>query len=181
MTASSLLLAKSKDHLSMATMGVVLLFLSAQVSIKVGLVPFTLQTAALTLIGLTFTTRGAVLAVMAYVLLGAMGAPVFAEFSGGLPVLFRPTGGYILAFLPAVYGMAVLSHMWRGARSAVMRDGAIAALGLGIVFVGGVSWLTRFVGFDQALAVGFYPFILSGALKGLLTAFCVHFVRQKRG
>ena len=59
-------------------------------------IPFTLQTMGVFLaVGLLGGKRGT-LAVTAYVLLGAVGAPVFANFSGGLGVLMGQTGGYIL-------------------------------------------------------------------------------------
>ncbi|MGN0131215.1 MAG: biotin transporter BioY [Lachnospiraceae bacterium] len=62
-------------------------------------VPFTLQTfavfAAVAMLGLW---RGT-LAVLVYIILGAVGVPVFAGFSGGLGVLFGQTGGYIIGFV----------------------------------------------------------------------------------
>ena len=72
-------------------------------------IPFTLQTMGVFLaVGLLGGKRGT-LAVTAYVLLGAVGAPVFANFSGGLGVLMGQTGGYILWVLGAgmVLGMLV--------------------------------------------------------------------------
>lgn len=62
-------------------------------------VPFTLQTMGVfTTVGILGGKRGT-LAVLSYILLGAMGVPVFAGFSGGLGVIFGTTGGYILGFL----------------------------------------------------------------------------------
>ena len=62
-------------------------------------IPFTLQTMAVVLaVGLLGGKRGT-LAVTAYVLLGAVGAPVFANFSGGIGILLGQTGGYILGFI----------------------------------------------------------------------------------
>lgn len=62
-------------------------------------VPFTLQTfAVFCAMGLLGGKRG-FFAVLVYIMLGAVGVPVFAEFTGGLGVLLRPTGGYIVGFL----------------------------------------------------------------------------------
>ena len=62
-------------------------------------VPFTLQTFALfTIIGL-FGTKRAFLSVSLYLLLGAVGLPVFSGFQGGPGALFGVTGGYLLGFL----------------------------------------------------------------------------------
>ena len=74
-------------------------------------IPFTLQTMAVFLaVGLLGGKRGT-LAVTAYVLLGAVGAPVFANFSGGIGILLGQTGGYILGFrswLVSVSARAIL-------------------------------------------------------------------------
>ena len=57
---------------------------------------FTLQTFAVCLVaGLLGVKRG-VLAVIVFICLGAVGFPVFANFSGGLGVIFGTTGGYII-------------------------------------------------------------------------------------
>lgn len=62
-------------------------------------VPFTLQTLGVFLsVGLLGGRRGS-LAVFVYLLLGAVGAPVYAGFAGGIGALVGTTGGYILGFL----------------------------------------------------------------------------------
>ena len=62
-------------------------------------VPFTLQTfAVFAILSLLGGKRGT-LSVLVYILLGAVGAPVFAGFSGGLGVVLGSTGGYIIGFL----------------------------------------------------------------------------------
>ena len=62
-------------------------------------VPFTLQTMGVFLaVGLLGGRRGS-LAVFVYLLLGAVGAPVFSGFTGGVGSLVGTTGGYILGFL----------------------------------------------------------------------------------
>ena len=62
-------------------------------------VPVTLQTFAVFLaVGLLGGKRGTI-SVIVFILLGAIGVPVFAGFSGGLGVLFGTTGGYILGFI----------------------------------------------------------------------------------
>ena len=62
-------------------------------------VPFTLQTMGIfTAIGILGGQRGT-LAVLTYILLGAVGIPVFSGFSGGIGIIFGTTGGYIIGFL----------------------------------------------------------------------------------
>ncbi|QQK08823.1 biotin transporter BioY [Miniphocaeibacter halophilus] len=62
-------------------------------------IPFTLQTFAIFItIGLLGTFKSFI-AILLYVFLGAIGLPIFSNFTGGLGILFGPTGGYILGFL----------------------------------------------------------------------------------
>ncbi|MEI3229118.1 MAG: biotin transporter BioY [Lachnospiraceae bacterium] len=62
-------------------------------------VPFTLQTFAVFLaVGVLGGKRGT-LSILIYLLLGAIGVPVFAGFTGGIGIVLGTTGGYIIGFL----------------------------------------------------------------------------------
>ena len=61
-------------------------------------VPMTLQTFAIPLAGVILGTKKGTIATLVYILLGAVGAPVFSGFTGGLGVVFGRTGGFILTF-----------------------------------------------------------------------------------
>ena len=62
-------------------------------------VPFTLQTFAVFLTCLVLGGKRGTLAVCIFVLLGAIGIPVFSGFTGGLGILLGTTGGYIIGFI----------------------------------------------------------------------------------
>jgi len=80
-------------------MFVAIIAVCAQISIPLpGGVPFTLQTWAISLAGVMLGTKKGTIATVIYVLLGAIGIPVFANFAGGLSIVFGPTGGFILSF-----------------------------------------------------------------------------------
>ncbi len=61
-------------------------------------VPITVQVFAVALVGVILGWKRGVLAVLVYILIGAVGVPVFANFKGGLSVLTGLTGGYIIAW-----------------------------------------------------------------------------------
>jgi biotin transport system substrate-specific component len=61
-------------------------------------IPFTLQVLAVILSGLLLGARGGTLAQAIYVLIGAIGVPVFAQFSGGLEHIAGPRGGYLVSY-----------------------------------------------------------------------------------
>ena len=102
-------------------------------------VPLTLQTFAVALCGYTLGIKWGMASIAAYILLGAVGVPVFSGFRGGAQVLFGATGGFIfgfllltlfcgfcvliknkyLKFLPGLAGLA-LCHIWGTAQYAVI-------------------------------------------------------------
>ena len=71
----------------------------AQITIPMPLgVPMTMQTFAVTLAGAALGSKRSSLAMLVYLLLGAVGLPVFSGFSGGLTMLVGPTGGFLISF-----------------------------------------------------------------------------------
>jgi len=63
-------------------------------------VPITLQTFAIALCGYALGVKTGCISVLTYILLGAIGAPVFSQFRGGIGMLFGYTGGFIVGFIP---------------------------------------------------------------------------------
>ncbi len=61
-------------------------------------VPFTMQTFAITLAGIILGSKNGAVASIIYVMLGAVGLPVFANFTGGWQSIVGPTGGFLLSF-----------------------------------------------------------------------------------
>ena len=100
-------------------------------------VPFTLQTFAIFLsIGILGGKRGT-LAVLVYILLGLMGIPVFAGFSGGIGVLAGNTGGYIMGFLLSALVMWVMEKIL-GRKLWVLALSMI--IGLVVCYAFGTAW-----------------------------------------
>ena len=127
-------------------------------------IPFTLQTMAVFLaVGLLGGKRGT-LAVTAYVLLGAVGAPVFANFSGGIGILLGQTGGYILGFIGSALVMWAMERFLGGKLWGL---GLNMLLGLLVCYAFGTAWycVQAEVGLGAALAACVYPFIPFDLIK----------------
>jgi len=79
-------------------------------------VPMTLQTLAISLSGILLGPKRGAISTLLYVLLGAVGVPVFAGFNGGLGAVFGPTGGFIMSFpvlaFAAGFGAARNNAKW---------------------------------------------------------------------
>ena len=81
----------------------ILTAVSAQISIPVQPVPFTLQTMIVLLSGAFLGAKNGAYSQLIYLSLGAIGLPVFADGTMGFARLIGPTGGYLLAFPFAAY------------------------------------------------------------------------------
>lgn len=76
-----------------------LLIICSQISVPIGPVPVTLQTFAVLAIGLLVKPKVAFLTTGLYALIGLIGIPVFANWSGGLQSIMSPTFGFVLSFI----------------------------------------------------------------------------------
>lgn len=151
---------------------------AAQISIPLEPVPFTLQVLAVVLTGLLLGPRYGALAMAVYVLVGAVGVPVFAGFRGGLGVLFGDTGGYLLSYplAAAVAGLAGRSAASAPRRRALAVGFAWGSAALALIYTLGATWLAVLTGLSPAaaVAVGVLPFVPFDLLKvGLATLVAV--------
>lgn len=155
-----------------AGVAVALLAVSAWVSVPFGPVPFTLQTLALAVLPAACDRVTAVLAVATYVLLGAVGLPVFAGFSGGMGALAGPTGGFlwgfILGMLVATALMCLLPKRMSVFARALMADAVL----LFVSYVCGTAQLMAVASMSlpAALAIAVLPFIIPDVVKLVLGA-----------
>jgi len=74
----------------------------AQLSFYIGPIPITFQTLIVAFCGYFLGVKKGMIAVISYLLLGAVGAPVFAAFGGGFHILISYTGGFLWGFIPYV-------------------------------------------------------------------------------
>lgn len=126
-------------------------------------VPLSGQTFAVMLIAATMGSRKGVLSVLAYLIEGGMGLPVFAGGSLSFIHFMGPTGGYLLGFLFQAYfiGCCVEKEkVFSGVRTlSVLLFSCMIQLALGAV------WLSHFIGIKGAFLFGVAPFILGEFLK----------------
>lgn len=132
-------------------------------------VQFTMQTFAIFAALLALGGKRGTYAVAAYLLLGAVGAPVFSQFRGGLGVLLGTTGGYILGFFFTALLYWLLTA--RLGESLPVKAGA-GVLGMVTYYAFGTAWylaLTYQAGSPMGLmtALGYcvFPFILPDLVK----------------
>ena len=147
-----------------------LIVVFAQLQIPMpGLVPISLATFGVMMCGLLLGWRYGALAVAVYILLGAVGVPVFAGFKGGVSALLGPTGGYIIGYLP----YAVLA----GLPSPSLQEKfwgrcLLLVLGTAVCYILGTAWFIHATGRTLAESLGLcvVPFLPGDAAKIILSA-----------
>lgn len=142
----------------------VLMAVCSWISLPLGPVPFTLQTFAVFLaVGVLGGRRGTI-TILVYILMGAVGLPVFSNFSGGIGQLMGATGGYILGFLGSALVMWAMEALL-GKKTWVLTVSMV--LGLVVCYAFGTFWFMQVyartsgpVGVMAALGWCVFPYIL---------------------
>jgi len=145
--------------------GSLLIALSAQLQFVLPFspVPITGQTFAVLLLGALYGSKRGPATVLTYLALGVMGLPVFAGGTFGVARLVGPTAGYLVGFLAAAFVVGFLSE--RGWDRKPWTTAVSMIIGNGMIYVAGVLWLSRFVGWQAVLSTGVLPFLAGDALK----------------
>ncbi len=132
-------------------------------------VPFTMQIfGVFTAVGVLGGRRGT-LAVLSYLLLGAVGVPVFAGFSGGIGHLMGVSGGYVIGFLFSAIAMWITERLLgRGLKAMA----AAMVVGLFVCYAFGTVWFTVAYASDfgeagvwTALVWCVFPYLIPDAVK----------------
>jgi biotin transport system substrate-specific component len=160
--------------------GSAILAVSAKVKVPFWPVPMTLQTFAVMAIAAAYGSRLAVATVVAYLLEGALGLPVFTNtppLVAGPAYFLGTTGGFLLGFVPlaAIVGTAA-DRGWDRSITKLFAAMIVADL---VVFVIGFAWLAwgaqlasgaTGIGAASAFTNGVAPFLLADLLKIVLAA-----------
>ena len=155
-------------NLVYVSLAAVLIAICSWISIPMT-VPFTMQTFAVFCVLELLGGKRGTLAVCVYILLGAIGLPVFSGFTGGVGRLLGTTGGYIIGFIftGLVYWITeVLFQKNRAARIAAL------VLGLAVCYAFGTAWFmyvyaksTGPIALGTALGWCVIPFIIPDLVK----------------
>ena len=135
-------------------------------------VPITLQTFAIFLTVALLGLKNGTITVLVYILLGAIGLPVFSGFKSGAAVLLGPTGGYIIGFLFSAIVVGLILKFF-GKSTLVMFISMI--IGLIVCYIFGTIWFmivymknTGDIGLVSVLSWCVIPFIIPDIIKIIL-------------
>ena len=132
-------------------------------------VPFTMQTFGVFIACLVLGGRGGTLAVLVYLILGAVGVPVFAGFTGGMGIILGSTGGYFVGFICSAMLLWALERVYRGKPLLTMISLFLALL---VCYALGTVWFMIVysrangpVGLITTLGWCVFPFIIPDLIK----------------
>ena len=132
-------------------------------------VPISLTNFAIFLAIFVLGMKSGTISFIIYLLLGAIGVPVFSSFRGGLQVLAGPTGGYLIGFifLALIMGFA-LDHFDRKLVPTII--GMI--IGMAVCYAFGTVWLAKLLSlsFKEGLMMGVIPYLAGDAAKIIIAA-----------
>ncbi|MDR0886111.1 MAG: biotin transporter BioY [Clostridiales Family XIII bacterium] len=150
----------------------------AQLAIPLpGGVPITLQTFAVLLAGIVLGSKRGAIAILIYLLLGAIGLPVFANFHGGIGELFGSTGGFLLTF-PI---MALIVGLASNTKNVFLIAIAMVVASL-VNFIAGTAMFMIMTNINLTLSLSYcvIPFI-PGTIIKCVAAGVIGFALKKRG
>lgn len=166
----------SPRDLTFIGMGAAIIAVLSQFSLPIPPVPVTLQIPAIILISIIYTWKQSLLSVLVYLLIGAIGIPVFASFNGGFNVIVGPTGGYLIGFLLMAFIVGYFSRknnkvlIFISCYLALACDYLIGAYQLSVVAK---------LSIPAALAAGVYPFIIKDIIVVFISAFIALNVKKR--
>lgn len=136
-----------------------------------GQIPITGQTLAVLVVSFFLPTRWAAACLIFYVLLGAIGLPIFADGKSGWGVLSGGSGGFLIGFIIAAAVVGYLGEkQWGKSLHLAL---AANAIGTVIILCAGLLWLSYLYGLTKALEYGLYPFWEGAIIKAVIGALIV--------
>ena len=160
-------------ELCTTALGTALMAVCAWISIPTA-IPFTLQTFAVFLVTGLLGLKCGTMSLLAYLLLGAAGLPIFSNFRGGVGVLFGTTGGYLIGFIFTALAIGLLTkYLGRSLPVLIVS----MALGAVLYYIFGTVWFLYLytstsgpIALTSVLSMCVVPFLIPDAIKLLLAA-----------
>ena len=162
---------------SIALMAAVICVLGP-LAIPVGPVPISLVPLAIFLCVYVLGTKRGTIAVLLYLLIGAVGVPVFSGFAGGFGKIAGPTGGYLLGYIFMALIAGWFIHRFY---DSVVVQFLGMLLGLAVLYAFGTAWLSISAGmsFQAALAAGVIPFVAFDVVKIIISIILGRTIRKR--
>lgn len=150
----------------------------APISFPIGIIPISLGTFALCIVGALFSWHKSIATVGIYLIIGLIGLPVFSSYRGGIGIILGSTGGYLVGYLPAVVIISLCIHKHQ-TKFWLYPIGMI--VGVIICYLFGSIWFMILSGnnFIQTLSICVIPFLLPDLLKIIVASIITYILNTK--
>lgn len=155
-------------YLTSTAMMTAILCILAPFSFPIGSVPISAATFVVYLAALLLGMKRSLLCVVLYLLLGAVGLPIFNGWSGGFSHIVGPTGGYLIGYLLIAFFTGWFMKLGHNKISLIILGMIVGTLGCYAI---GTIWLAYQLSMDAraALMAGVIPFIPGDIAKMILS------------
>jgi len=160
----------------LASLMAALTAVGAYIYVPIGPVPIVLSTLFAILSGLLLGSRWGLTSMALYLLVGAIGIPVFAGGKGGFAHFLGPTGGYLFGYLWASWITGFISERSRGRMTLDILAVVVGSL---TIYAFGVPWLKMVtqLSWQKAWIAGALPFLIGDAMKASVVVILARSVR----
>ena len=169
-------------QLTASALGAALISICSWISVPAA-VPFTMQTFGIFLVTGLLGLKCGFLSVLVYLLLGAVGIPVFAGFQSGIGYLFGMTGGYLVGFLFTALAVGLTVKCF-GRRVPVLVAGMV--LGLALCYAFGSLWFMKVylsakgpITVLAVLQMCVFPFLIPDGIKIALAIILIKLLHKQ--
>jgi len=148
----------------------------AYIHVPIGPVPIVLSTLFVLLSGLLLGSRWGMASMSLYLLVGAIGMPVFAGGKGGLAHFFGPTGGYLFGYVLASCLTGLIAERSRGILILEILSVVVGSLA---IYSLGVPWLKMVtqMSWPKTFMLGMVPFLVGDGVKASVALILARAIR----
>jgi len=136
----------------------------APFSIAIGPIPLSFATLAIYLAAGSLGWKYGAMSVVLYVMLGALGVPVFSNFEGGFHKIVGATGGFIIGYIPCALATGLIASVFR---NKLWSYALGMVIGTVLLYTCGTAWFMLQSGNSLAVSLGLCvtPFLIGDAMK----------------
>ena len=165
-------MSKSKAYpIVLVGVFVAIISICAWISIPMVPIPITLQILGVFITSSILGAKLGTVSIIIYILLGAVGLPVFSNFTGGFGILLSPTGGFIIGFIFTALTVGIITSF----KNSILTNTLAMLLGLLLCYTFGTVWYCIYanVDFITAVLVCVVPFLIGDAIKIIVASILV--------
>ena len=168
---------KKTFKITMCALFAALTAICSQIQIPLPQIPINLALFSVCMAGAVLGAGYGSLSIIVYVLLGAVGVPVFVGFKGGFATITGPTGGYIVGYIVCAFVTGFIIKFTKGK---IYHMALAMVVGIALCYVLGTIWFMILTGNSLVVSLGYcvLPFLPGDAIKIVLASTITYRLRH---